>query len=114
MSDATPTLPTRLRTDLLKAMKERDTAATTTLRSLLGAFDNASAVPMTTEHVPVYGRSGDVPRKVVTERDYQEILQREALARQTAALEFERLGCGEAASRLEAELSIILRYVALR
>lgn len=113
MFDATPTLPERLRNDLRNAMKERDTVATTTLRSLLGAFDNASAVPMTTEHVPVYGRSGDVPRKVVTERDYQEILRREALARRTTALEFERLGCPEAATRLEAERSIILRYVDL-
>jgi uncharacterized protein YqeY len=92
-------------------MKERDTIATMTLRSLLDALDNASAIPMTAKHVPVYGRSGDVPRKHVTEGDYQVILRNEASSRHTAALEFERLGCIEAAARVRAELSIVMHYL---
>lgn len=111
MSATTHSLRTRLRNDLRRAMKERDTIATMTLRSLLDALDNASAVPMTAEHVPVYGRSGDAPRKHVTESDYQVILRTEASSRHIAALEFERLGCTEAAARVRAELSIVMHYL---
>lgn len=109
----TPTLPTRLRDDLLTAMKEQDTVATTTLRSLLGAFDNASAVPMTDEHVPVFGRSGDVPRKLLTESDYQDILIHEGFTRRSTALKLEQLGRFQDAARLNAEVLIISRYVDL-
>lgn len=111
MPATTHSLQTRLRNDLRRAMKEHDTIATMTLRSLLDAMDNASAVPMTAEHVPVYGRMGDVPRKHVTESDYRAILLTEASARSTAATEFERLGCTNAANRVRAELSIVMRYL---
>jgi uncharacterized protein len=113
MSTETPSLRTRLSTDLRTAMKERDTVATLTLRSLLEAMDNASAVPMTAEHVPVYGRSGDVPRKIVAESDYKIILRNEAASRRAAALEYERLGRTEAAAQVRAELSIVMRYIDL-
>src|SRR5512139_2573440 len=67
MSAETHSLQTRLRNDLRTAMQDHDTVATLTLRSLLDAMDNACAVPMTAEHVPVHGRSGDVPRRVVAD-----------------------------------------------
>jgi uncharacterized protein YqeY len=110
MPAETSSLQTRLRNDLRAAMKERDAVTTLTLRSLLEAMDNACAVPMTAEHVQVYGRSGDVTRRVVTEDEYAGILRREADSRQAAALEYERLGRSEAAAQVRAELDVVLRY----
>jgi uncharacterized protein len=109
MNQNTP-LQTRIRNDLLAAMKQRDTVTTKTLRSLLDALDNACAVPLTAEHVPVYGGLAEVPRKVVTESEYQAILRSEAAARHAAAIEFEQLGRSEAAARLRDELDIVMRY----
>ena len=111
MSIDTSPLRTRLSTDLRLAMKARDMLTTLTLRSLLEAMDNASAVPMTAEHVPVYGRSGDVPRRIVTEDDYRLIVRNEVAARQAAALEYERLGRIEAAAHVRAELTVVMRYI---
>ena len=113
MSTETLALRTRLSHDLRTALKEHDDVATRTLRSLLDAMDNASAVPMTAEHVPVYGRSGDVPRRIVTEDDYRNILRREATSRDAAALEYEHLGRLEAATQVRAELNIVRRYIDL-
>jgi uncharacterized protein YqeY len=110
MSDASLSLQTRLRNDLLVAMKERDTVATKALRSLLDALDNACAVPLTAEHALVYGDQTEVPRKLVTESEYQLILRNEANSRSAAASEFEQWGRSEAAARVRAELSVILRY----
>ena len=111
MSAETHSLQTRLRNDLRTAMQEHDTVTTLTLRSLLDAMDNACAVPMTAEHVPVHGHSGDVPRRVVTDSEYESILRHEAASRSAAALEYERLGRTEAATQVRAELSIVLRYL---
>lgn len=94
-------------------MKDRDTLTTKTLRSMLEAMDNASAIPMTAEHVPVYGRSGDVPRRIVTEDDYRRIVRNEVASRQAAAQEYERLGRIEAAAQVRAELEVVLRYIDL-
>lgn len=104
-------LQIRLRNDLRTAMKQHDGVAALTLRSLLDALDNACAVPLTAEHVPVYGRSGDVPRRVVTDSEYESILRHEAALRSAAALEYERLGRMEAAAQVRAELSVVLRYL---
>lgn len=111
MSAETHSLQTRLRNDLRTAMQEHDTVTTLTLRSLLDAMDNACAVPLTAEHVPVHGRSGDVPRRVVTDSEYESILRREAASRRAAVLEYERLGRTEAAAQVRAELSIVMRYI---
>jgi uncharacterized protein YqeY len=111
MSTETSALRTRLRDDLRSAMKDRDTLTTKTLRSMLEAMDNASAILMTAEHVPVYGRSGDVPRRIVTEDDYRRIVRNEAAARQAAAIEYERLGRIEAAAHVRAELEVVMRYI---
>ena len=111
MSTEISPLRMRLSTDLRRAMKERDMLTTMTLRSLLEAMDNASAVPMTAEHVPVYGRSGDVPRRIATEDDYRLIMRNEAASRQAAALEYERLGRIDAAAQVRAELKVVMRYI---
>jgi uncharacterized protein YqeY len=111
MSDAAELMRARLRRDLLAAMKSRDSIATATLRCLIAALDNASAVPMSVLHVPVLGRSGDVPRKILSATECEGILDREAHTRCVAATEYERLGRHEEAARLRAEFAVIERYV---
>jgi len=111
MSDATNTVRARLNNDLLLSMKRRDLVATTVLRSVLAALDNASAVPMSNSHVPVFGRSGDVPRKVLSEIECEAILRNEAQTLRAAAEEYERLGRISEATRFRAELAIVERYL---
>jgi len=111
MRDSTTLLRARLSNDLRAAMKARDAIATPALRSLLAALDNGSAVPVTSAHVPVFGRSGDVPRKVLTERECRVILQAEANNRTAAIIEYEQRGRHDEAAQLRAELAIIARYL---
>jgi hypothetical protein len=106
----TSPLLTQIRHDLRRAMQAHDQVAIHALRTLLDALDNACAVELTSEHVEVYGRLNEVPRKVITEAEYQALLQAEADARRSAAEEYERIGQLEAARRVRAELAIILRY----
>ncbi|MBC7982584.1 MAG: GatB/YqeY domain-containing protein [Candidatus Obscuribacterales bacterium] len=101
----------QLNGDLLLAMKAKDTVAISALRSVLSALDNASAVPISTVSAPVFGLSGDVPRKDLSETDCQQIISTEVSARSDAVEEYTRLGRGDEAARLCAERAVIERYV---
>jgi len=100
-----------LASELRTAMKARDTVAVATLRSLLSALDNASAVTQTSAHRPVFGPSADVPRRELTTVDVESVLSAEAAERETAADDYERRGLREAAERLRVELGIIRRFL---
>lgn len=100
----------RLAGDLRVAMKARDTLAVATLRSLLSALDNAGAVTETKAHAPVFGRSGDVPRRDLTAEDIKQVLAAEAAEREAAADDYERRGLRDGANRLRMELRIIERF----
>ena len=110
MSDMAGSLRRQLNTDLLLAMKAKDTIAVSTLRSVLSALDNASAVPASTVAAPVFGRNGDVPRRDISDTDCQRIISAEVSARALAAKEYTRLGRDDVATRLRAEQAIIERY----
>ena len=112
MIDAAASLRSQLSDDLLAAMKSRDSVATSALRALLGALDNASAVPANATHVPVFGRSGDVPRRVLSVDECANVLRAEAAGHAVAAAEYERLGRHADAARLRAELAVFERYLA--
>jgi uncharacterized protein YqeY len=111
MGDIAGSLRRAIHADLLGAMKAQDSIATAALRSVLSALDNASAVPISSVPGPVLGRSGDVPRKELTETDCRNIISAEARARSVAAEEYVRLGRSDAVARLRAEQAIIERYV---
>jgi uncharacterized protein len=66
-------LRARLKADLPKAMKARQSNAVTALRTVLAAIDNAEAVEVDTSLVPLVGISNDVPRKVLTEEDVRAV-----------------------------------------
>ena len=95
--------------ELRGAMKARDTVAVATIRSLLSALDNAGAVIETPAHAPVFGRSGDVPRRELTAADIEQVLAAEAEERRVAADGYERRGRRDDAARLRAELAFIAK-----
>ena len=77
-------LRSRLRAALLQARRARDTAATSTLRSVLSHLENAEAVPVV--DVPAAGAweesvvgvgSTDAPRRELTQADEVAILEAE-------------------------------------
>jgi hypothetical protein len=73
-----------LSSDLRTAMKARDKTVIETLRCLLAVLDNAGAPDQTSAPVPVFGRSGDVPRRSLTRNDLQELLRAEVTSRSAA------------------------------
>lgn len=113
--DAAAPLIARLREDLKTAMRARASEETAVLRALLGALDNAQAVPLDPDHKPAEMRrfgdgSAEVSRRVLNTRDVDALLAREAEERDQAAGEMERLGQTERAAALRGEAAIVRRY----
>ena len=101
----------RLKADLTRALKARQTPVAMTLRSLLAAIDNAEAVPLTAAPPSIDGRVRDVPRLVLGRSDIQAILVREADECRRARADYERVGQAEAAEAMQAALDLIEGYM---
>ena len=101
----------RLKADLRIAMKARQNSTISAIRSMLAAIDNAGAVELDESLTPTVGTSGDVPRRILSEEQVQEILHREAENRRSAIATYERLRRQEEADRLRAELAVFGRYL---
>ena len=111
--DAETALRARLAADLRVALKARDAVAIPVLRSLIAALDNAGAVPTDGRYTPVFGLSGDVPRRDLSSTDIAGLLAAEAAERRAAIAAYESGGRQDAADRLRVELLIIARYQTL-
>ena len=83
------------------------------VRLILAAIDNASAVAQTADHQPTVGRSGDVARRLLSLEDLEAILYRERSERERAMDEYSRVGRPEEVAKLQQEVRIITRYLAL-
>ena len=101
----------RLKADLRIAVKARQNSTIIAIRSMLAAIDNAGAVELDESLTPTVGTSGDVPRRILSEEQVQEILHREAENRRSAIATYERLRRQEEADRLRAELAVFGRYL---
>jgi uncharacterized protein len=113
----------RLQAALRAAMKERDAAAMSALRSALAAIDNAAAVPASrqgpaapseappSENVPiaggVAGLGSEVARRAVTEEEAAAIAAAEAADRRAAASDYRAAGRADRADRLLSEARAI-------
>jgi uncharacterized protein len=110
----------RLQGALRAAMKERDTAAVSGLRSALAAIANAEAVPLPAapsgrppagdEHVAggIAGPGGgEASRRAVTEDEATAIAAAEVTERRAAAREYEAAGHHDRAERLLREARAI-------
>jgi uncharacterized protein YqeY len=101
----------RLKEDLKQAIRAREKATMATLRTMLAALDNAEAVTLDASFQPVVGLNNDVPRKVLREEDFLQVLRMEANGRRSAIATYEALGRVEEAARLRAELAVFARYL---
>ena len=108
----------RLHLALRKALKARDTIATSALRSALAAIDNAGAVPQVpapaagtgSPHVAgaVAGLgAGEAERRRFTEADVVAIVRAEVAEREAAARDYDRAGRADQAERLRREADVL-------
>jgi uncharacterized protein YqeY len=114
-SDSLDRLKARLRGDLKTAMQAKRAVEMKALRGLLGAIDNAQAVPVAeTRYVArKFGdESVEVARIALSDEDLRALLVREAAAHREAAAEMARFGRADRAGALEAEAAIVERYLA--
>ena len=92
-------------------MKARDTISVSALRSLIGALDNASAVPAGPAWPPVVNKRADVPRRELSEKETLEIIEREAVELSSAVRDYESRGQSAQGDELRAKLAVISRYL---
>jgi uncharacterized protein len=109
----------RLRQALPEAMRARDKAAVSALRSALAALDNAEAVPLgesgprslALEQSPAGVGATEVARRELSERGAADIVRAEAGERLDAAARLTAPAQAERASRLRAEAAVLLRFL---
>jgi len=104
----------QMKTDLRNAMKARDNERVTTLRSVLGAIDNAEAVPIAATPFPVEpvpDQRTEVPRKVLTGDDIRQIIEREVAERQHASQTYAQVAQQAAAERLQRAAKLLVSYL---
>jgi uncharacterized protein YqeY len=105
----------RLQAALPTAMRARDAAAVTALRSALAAIENAAAVPQsggTTSGLPAVGLGvTEVARREQDVAEIERIVRAEVSDRLAAADEYDRLGRTEAADRLRAEAQVLVTHL---
>jgi hypothetical protein len=101
-------------------MKARDRPATTALRATLAAIDNAEAVTpaetsvpasLAIEQLPVGAGATEVPRRTLTEREVEQIVQAELAERETAAIEYDRAGHPDRAEQLRSEARALAAHL---
>jgi uncharacterized protein len=114
--DAASHMKSRLRSDLVAAMRSRRTSDVALIRELVAAIDNAEAPSSHAEvTVPIrhaFGSgSAEVERLVLSGAQIRALLLTEIQKRERAASEFERLGELERAAALRAEVLVAKRYV---
>jgi uncharacterized protein YqeY len=113
--DLAPALTARIRADLKTAMQARVSAEAAALRALIGAIDNAQAVPLDPDHKPAamrpFGAAAEAPRIALDADALRAIIVREMDEREAAACEFIRLDRADRAAMLRAEAALIGRYL---
>ncbi|MEP9366893.1 hypothetical protein [Xanthobacter sp. VNH20] len=114
--DEAEALKARLRKDLRDAMVAREPVRVRVLRLLVGALDNAQAVPVASEQKnyvvrPFGDPSVEVPRLSLTPDAVSILLESEIAARHAAAAELAGVGRLEQADVLREEARIIGAYL---
>jgi uncharacterized protein YqeY len=109
-------LPARLQLALRSALKARDTAAVSALRSAMSAISNAEAIEPGlvasggSTHIAgaVAGLgAGEAQRRHLTEPEVDQIVQAEITERHRAADEYGQTGHSDRADRLRHEASVL-------
>lgn len=113
MCDAAEQFRARLSVELRKALADRDREAIVTLRCIMAAIDNASAV--SPEEGARFAASliAEAPRRRLSDREIAAILQAEVDARSKAAEEYERVGNVARAAQLRAGIATVEHVMTL-
>lgn len=111
------TLRTALRSRLTVALRERDRAGAATMRSAIGALENAEAVPTTgdlasttSSHVAgaaVGLGAAEAERRLLTDADERAIVGDEIDALRAAADEYTRAGAADRAAEARAAAQLL-------
>jgi uncharacterized protein len=108
----------RLRADLTSAMRERDRAAVTALRTALAAIANAEAPPADTASAPSGAGTGgasaglvDHPRLELSVDDVERILRHEVADRRDTIDRIAGRGHDPEVDELQAEIAVLQRYL---
>lgn len=109
----------RMRQALPEAMRARDKAAVSALRSTLAALDNAEAVPvgeaglrgLALEQSPVGVGVTEAARRELSESDAVQIVRAEAAERLDAAAQLTSPAHADRAARLRAEAAVLLGFI---
>jgi uncharacterized protein YqeY len=96
----------RIRADLTRAMKSRSSTEVSTLRTLLGSLDNATAV-----EVSGGGHAKEVPGRVPDETEVKDLVTEEIRARELTVGHYLALNRPEDAKKAEAILITLRRYL---
>jgi uncharacterized protein YqeY len=99
----------RLAGELRVAMKARDPVATATVRGLLSALDNKSAIAVTAPRVPTFSRSAEAPRHEPSWTEIEALFAAELEERRAAEADYAARGLEQQAERLRAEMAAIER-----
>jgi uncharacterized protein YqeY len=110
MTDPVRTMKARLRADLKLAMQAKRAAEIQAIRNLLGAIDNAEAVPIAEQRGNGGENATEMPRLILSEAQLQALLLREVAALQAAADEMQRLGRDDRAEALRTEADVVAGY----
>ena len=116
--DAAPAMKTRLRADLLAAMKNGRAGEAKLVRTLIAAIDNAEAPPprpgggSATVGLCIAPGSAEGERLRLSEADLQNLLRAEIAELDEAAAELARVGQADRAATLRAEAQLAKRYLA--
>jgi uncharacterized protein YqeY len=110
-------MKSRLRDDLLAAMKGRHVMDAKVIRALIAAIDNAEAPPAVAtpaqpQH-PLASGSAEVQRLVLNPAQVQAIILADVAEREQAAAQMDQLGQTARAAELRAEALVAGRYVAM-
>ncbi len=104
-------LRAQLSADLTVAMKRRDRAAVSVIRTVLASIANSEAVDSPDgPYDPAIGLANDVPRRVLAESDLVAILDEEIDRHRAGAAAAEAAGRPDRAEHLRAELDVLKRY----
>jgi hypothetical protein len=106
-------LEERLRADLSAAMRERDRARVTVLRTALAAIANAEAPAVETHSLPSVAAAGstEVARLELTDDDRRRILRAQIADRHDTVDQYEHNGRDAEPAVLRSEIRILTSYL---
>ena len=115
-TDPAEDMKSRIRADLKTAMREQRANDVATLRSMIGAIDNAQAQPVGDRHdnyrlLPFNDASVEVPRRSLAEADLQHLIEAEIEVRLETARQLAGAGRQESATGLEHEALLLRAYL---